>query len=167
MTGYHWFVLLVASLGWMFDCLDQQFFVLGRPAAMREFLHGASEREIGTYSDIATAIFLMGWATGGLIFGVLGDRIGRAKTMLITILIYSVFTGMCSLSQNFWQFAIFRFLTDMGVGGEFAVGVALVAETMPSQARAPMLTLLQMLSTVGNITAALINMKLGILGRRR
>src|SRR5215471_6111591 len=143
MTGYHWFVLLVASLGWMFDCLDQQFFVLGRPAAMKELLPGAKSQEIGTYSDIATAIFLMGWATGGLIFGVLGDRIGRAKTMLITILIYSAFTGMCSLSQNFLQFAIFRFLTDMGVGGEFAVGVALVAETMPSRARAPMLTLLQ------------------------
>jgi MFS family permease len=163
ITGYHWFVLLVASLGWMFDCLDQQFFVLGRPAAMKELLTGASDKEIGAYSDIATAIFLMGWATGGLIFGVLGDRIGRAKTMLITILIYSVFTGMCSLSQNFWQFAVFRFLTDLGVGGEFAVGVALVAETMPSRARAPMLTLLQMLSTVGNITAALINMKLGLL----
>src|SRR5262249_8636355 len=102
----------------------------------------------------STSIFLMGWATGGLAFGVLGDRLGRAKTMLLTILVYSLCTGLSALSQNFWQFALFRFLTGLGVGGEFAVGVALVAEVMPERARPFALALLQALSAVGNITAA-------------
>ena len=67
----------------------------------------------------------MGWAIGGLIFGVMGDRIGRAKTMIVTILMYSVFTGLSAASSGFWDFSLYRFLTGMGVGGEFAVGVAL------------------------------------------
>jgi MFS family permease len=104
---------------------------------------------------------MLGWATGGLVFGVLGDRIGRAKTMVITILLYSLFTGLSSLSVTFWDFSIYRFLTGLGVGGEFAVGVALVAEVMPARARAYTLGLLQALSAVGNITAALIGITMG------
>jgi MFS family permease len=111
---------------------------------------------------LATSIFLLGWATGGLGFGVLGDRIGRAKTMLWTILIYSICTGLSALSVGFWDFAFYRFLTGLGVGGEFAVGVALVAEVMPERARASALGLLQALSAVGNISAAFINLGLGI-----
>jgi MFS family permease len=96
-----------------------------------------------------------------LIFGVLGDRIGRAKTMLITILMYSGCTGLSALSQAFWDFALYRFITGLGVGGEFAVGVALVAEVMPDKARPYALSLLQALSTVGNIGAAVTSMSLG------
>src|SRR6266568_1454508 len=103
------------------------------------------------------------WASGGLGFGVLGDRIGRAKTMLLTILIYSLCTGLSALSVGFWDFAFYRFITGLGVGGEFAVGVSLVAEVMPDRARPYALGLLQALSAVGNITAALINMYLGYL----
>src|SRR4029077_2972680 len=103
-----------------------------------------------------------GWATGGLIFGVLGDRIGRAKTMMMTILMYSVCTGLSALSQGFWDFAFYRFLTGLGVGGEFAVGVALVAEVMPARARPYTLALLQALSAFGNVSAALINIGFGI-----
>jgi MFS family permease len=163
MTRYHWFVMVVAALGWLFDCLDQQLFVLARPAAMKELLPGAEPDVLNKYGAYATSIFLLGWGAGGLIFGVLGDRIGRAKTMLITILLYSAFTGLSSLSYGFWDFAVYRFLTGLGVGGEFAVGVALVAEVMPDRARPYCLMLLQMLSAVGNVAAALINMSLGVL----
>src|SRR6202044_1219070 len=104
----------------------------------------------------------IGWGTGGLAFGVLGDRIGRARTMLWTILIYSLFTGLSALSVGFWDFAFYRFLTGLGVGGEFAVGVALVAEVMPDRARPFALGLLQALSAVGNVSAAFINIGLGI-----
>ena len=163
LTRYHWFVFIVAALGWLFDCLDQQLFNLARKPAITELLGpDTAGNVIDQYSAYATAIFILGWATGGLIFGVLGDRIGRAKTMMITILMYSAFTGLSALSRNVYDFSIYRFLTGLGVGGEFAVGVALVAEVMPDRARAHALGWLQMLSTVGNVSAALINISLGV-----
>ena len=166
LTRYHWFVLIVAALGWLFDTMDQQLFVLAREPAMRELLAPSpgevpADTAVKAYSTYATSIFLIGWATGGLAFGVLGDRIGRAKTMLLTILIYSFCTGLSAFSVGFWDFAFYRFLTGLGVGGEFAVGVSLVAEVMPERARPFALGLLQALSAVGNVTAALLGMFLG------
>lgn len=167
LTRYHWFVFTVAALGWLFDCLDQQLFVLARPAAMKELLPPLEDprefaEQVKIYGNYATSVFLAGWAIGGLLFGVLGDRIGRAKTMMLTILLYSVCTGLSAVSQGFRDFALYRFLTGLGVGGEFAVGVALVAEVMPVRARPHTLALLQALSSVGNVAAALINMGLGV-----
>jgi MFS family permease len=159
LTRYHWFVLVVAALGWMFDCLDQQLFNLARKPAMEALIKSGQNPDL--YGGYATAIFLIGWATGGLTFGVLGDRIGRAKTMMWTILIYSLCTGLSALSVGFWDFAFYRFITGLGVGGEFAVGVSLVAEVMPDRARPFALGLLQALSAVGNVTAALLSMTLG------
>ncbi len=166
LTRYHWFVLIVTTLGWMFDTMDQQLFTMARVPAMKELLAPSpgvepSPETVGYHGGLATSIFLLGWATGGLGFGVLGDRIGRAKTMLWTILIYSLCTGLSALSIGFWDFVFYRFLTGLGVGGEFAVGVSLVAEVMPDRARPYALGMLQALSAVGNITAALISMGLG------
>ncbi|MCO6459183.1 MAG: MFS transporter [Pirellulaceae bacterium] len=167
LNRYHWFVLIVAALGWLFDCLDQQLFILARQPAMKDLLQISDPAQmkaaVDAYAGYATSIFLIGWATGGLVFGVLGDRIGRARTMLITILMYSLFTGLSAFSVTFWDFALYRFLTGLGVGGEFAVGVALVAEVMPERARPYALSLLQALSAVGNVTAALLNMTMGSL----
>jgi MFS family permease len=206
LNGYHWFVLIVAALGWLFDCLDQQIFVLTRQPAMRDLLaHVSRESQssgsaspsqksattadqsggdsptksaskgwlesvitlrglsVDTAGSIATSVFLIGWASGGLFFGVLGDRIGRARTMILTILVYSLCTGLSAASIGFWDFVLYRFLTGLGVGGEFAVGVALVAEVMPERARPYALALLQALSAVGNVTAALLNMAMGAL----
>jgi MFS family permease len=168
LTRYHWFVFVVAALGWLFDCLDQQLFILARPRAMSDLLSYITDPDqfkswTSTFGDLATSVFIAGWATGGLIFGMLGDRIGRAKTMVITILLYSLFTGLSSFSQTVYDFAFYRFLTGLGVGGEFAVGVALVAEVMPTRARPYTLSLLQALSALGNISAALINWQLGLL----
>jgi MFS family permease len=167
LTRYHWFVLIVAALGWLFDCLDQQLFTLARPAAMEDLLPKLDndadfQQSVKVYGGYATSIFLAGWALGGLFFGVLGDRIGRAKVMVLTILLYSLFTGLSALSTGFWDFALYRFLTGLGVGGEFAVGVALVAEVMPAPARSRCLALLQALSAIGNVSAALINLGLGV-----
>jgi len=157
LTPYHWFVFLVSVLGWMFDCLDQQLFNLARGPAIRE-LHGPEDAAF--WGGLATTIFILGWATGGIIFGIVGDRWGRAKTMVVTILMYSFFTGLSALSQGFWDFAFYRFLTGLGVGGEFAVGIALVAEVMPEKARSHALGWLQACSAIGNITAAFISMGL-------
>ena len=167
LSRYHWFVLAVCALGWLFDCLDQQLFILARPQAMEDllgYLKTSPDYKFWTqtFGDISTSVFIAGWATGGLIFGMLGDRIGRAKTMMLTILIYSACTGLSALSQTVYDFAFYRFLTGLGVGGEFAVGVALVAEVMPTKARTQALGLLQALSAFGNISAALINLQLGL-----
>ncbi len=165
LNRYHWFVLIVAALGWLFDTMDQQLFNLARVPAMRELLApgpGMSplQSDVEFYAGITTSIFLIGWAAGGLGFGILGDRIGRAKTMMWTILLYSAFTGLSALSWDIWSFSFFRFLTGLGVGGEFAVGVSLVAEVMPARARPFALGLLQALSAVGNISAAVISLAL-------
>ncbi|MDB5388790.1 MAG: major facilitator superfamily 1, partial [Planctomycetaceae bacterium] len=169
LTRYHWFVLFVAALGWLFDTMDQQLFVLARTPAMRELLGKASiavtTENVTWYGGLSTSVFMIGWATGGLGFGILGDRWGRAKVMLWTILIYSICTGLSAFSYNVWDFAAYRFLTGLGVGGEFAVGVALVAEVMPSRARPFALGLLQALSGLGNIAAALISITLGMLNQ--
>jgi MFS family permease len=170
LTRYHWFVLIVAALGWLFDTMDQQLFNIARVPAMRELLRTSPEvapdnAVVAEYAGYATSIFLIGWASGGIAFGILGDLIGRARTMLLTILVYSLFTGLSALSVGFWDFALYRFLTGLGVGGEFAVGVALVAEVMPDRSRPFALGLLQALSAIGNITAALISIALAFLTR--
>jgi MFS family permease len=157
LTRYHWFVLVVAALGWLFDTMDQQLFNLARGPAIGE-LHGSTNAQF--YGGLATMIFMLGWATGGIVFGIMGDRIGRAKTMVLTILLYSLFTGLSALSVGFWDFAAYRFLTGLGVGGEFAVGVALVAEVMPDRARPYALGWLQACSAFGNMMAAFISIGL-------
>ncbi len=168
LTSYQWFVFVVASLGWLFDTMDQQLFNLARISAVRELLgvsagDPTSAASVDWHASVATTIFMVGWAIGGFFFGVLGDRIGRAKTMLLTVLCYSAFTGLSALSQNVWQFAGFRFLTGLGVGGQFAVGVALVAEVMPDRSRPFALGWLQALSAVGNMLAACASLVLGSL----
>jgi MFS family permease len=162
LTRYHWFVLTVATLGWMFDTMDQQLFNIARRPAMTALVPAD---DVTVYADYATAIFLVGWGTGGLAFGILADLIGRAKVMVYTILLYSLFTGLSSFSMGFWDFAAYRFLSGLGVGGQFAVGVSLVAEEMPDRARPFALGLLQALSAVGNIIAALSGISLAFLIR--
>ncbi|PYT16624.1 MAG: MFS transporter [Acidobacteria bacterium] len=166
LNRYHWLVLVVASLGWLCDCMDQQLFNLARRPAMLELLHvrpgdASMAGPVAEYAGYATMIFMIGWASGGVLFGILGDRIGRVKTMVLSILFYSAFTGLSVLSTGVWDFSAYRFLTGLGVGGEFAVGVALVAEVMPDRARPFALGWLQACSALGNVIAALIGIGLG------
>lgn len=160
LTPYHWFVFAMASLAWLFDCLDQQLFILARDNAIKALSPGADPLKLKDLGGIAQSIFVAGWALGGLIFGSIGDRIGRARTLALTVLIYSLFTGLSSFAQDFTQFAIFRALTGLGVGGVFGLAVALVADALPENARPKALGLLQALSAVGNVTAGLCAMSL-------
>jgi MFS family permease len=160
LNGYHWFVFIVASLAWLFDCLDQQLFILARDNAVKALSPGADAPQLKNLGGMAQAIFVAGWALGGLIFGSVGDKVGRAKTLALTVLIYSVFTGLSSFATNFTQFAIYRALTGMGVGGVFGLAVALVADALPEGARPKALGMLQALSAVGNVTAGLCAMSL-------
>src|SRR6266566_7175233 len=162
LTGYHWFVLAVASMGWMFDTMAQQLFNLARKPAIRELLGaGATNATVDQQAAWATSIFMIGWAIGGIFFGILGDRLGRAKTMTITILSYTVFTGLSVLSTGILDFNVYRFLCGLGVGGQFAVGVALVAEVVPQRARPYALGFVQAASAVGNMMAALAGIFIG------
>ncbi|MCC7374251.1 MAG: MFS transporter [Verrucomicrobiales bacterium] len=143
----------------MFDCLDQQLFILARPSAMKTLLPpGMDPNEYGGY---ATAIFVAGWATGGLVFGAVGDRIGRGRTLTLTVLLYSIFTGLSALSTGWMDFAAYRFVTGLGVGGVFGLAVALIADALPDRSRTGALGSLQALSAVGNVTAGLISMFVG------
>src|SRR5438067_2899882 len=96
LTRYHWFVFVVAAIAWMADCLDQQLFNLARVMSLTDLNGGASADPdvVKLWATRATSIFLIGWATGGLIFGMYGDRLGRVRTLTYTILLYSIFTGL-------------------------------------------------------------------------
>lgn len=162
LTRYQWVVFAVAATAWVADCLDQQLFNLARMSSIAE-LTGGDKAAVETWAGRATAAFLVGWAAGGLGFGVYGDRIGRVRTLTYTVLLYSVFTGLSALSQTVWDYSLYRFLTGLGVGGVFAAAVSLLAETMPAAARPFTLGLMQALSAVGNSTAALLFILLGLL----
>jgi MFS family permease len=157
LTAYHWFVFAMASLAWLFDCLDQQIFILVRKDALKHLLPSTMDAsQIGAYSGYATSIFMIGWATGGLIFGSVGDWFGRAKTLTLTVLLYSVCTGLSAFSTGWFDFAVYRFITGMGVGGVFGLAVTLVADSLPANSRTGALGTLQALSAVGNISSGLI-----------
>lgn len=172
LDRYCWLVLIIAALGWLFDTMDQNLFNLVRSPSVRDLLASeiqdpdllaAESQKIGGW---ITAIFLVGWSVGGFIFGVIGDRLGRARAMILTILIYSLATGLSGLSWNWESYAFMRFLTGLGVGGEWAAGAALVAEVFPSRSRPMALGTLQSLSAVGNMLAAVITFLLAGLSWR-
>jgi len=162
VTGYHWLVVVIASLGWLFDCMDQRLFVLARESALKELLQNdaAALAEIKKYIGYATTSMILGWATGGIIFGMMSDRMGRVKTMVATLLVYSGFTGLSGFAQGWIDFTVYRFLVGLGVGGMFGAATTLVAESVPGQFRALALGSLQALSAMGNIMGSLISLQI-------
>jgi MFS family permease len=115
---------------------------------------------IGWYGGIIFSIFLIGWAIGGVLFGIVADYLGRTKALVFTILIYALFTGMAALSQTWWQLALFRFVTALGIGGEWAAGATLVAEVWPEDKRTKAAGLLQSAWAAGFLVAATLNLLL-------
>jgi MFS family permease len=160
----HWRVLLVASLAWLFDCFAQQFFNLARDGAVQDL--APDPARAAEFASYTTSVFLVGWAMGGLVFGALGDRYGRARILALMILLYSVFTCLGAWAHSYAAFCACRLLTGLGVGGVFGLAVALVADAVPDRARPPALGLLQSLSAWGNIAAGLIGMGIGLLAAR-
>lgn len=190
LSRYQWFVFIVCCLAWDMDCMDQQLFVLGRRPAMQELVNrqeidpaqieqaiqkaAASGKNmtpemaksslingmVTSQSTWATSVFMVGWAIGGIAFGIMGDRYGRVRTLMLTILLYALFTGLSAAAQSTFQFHVFRLLTGLGVGGVFAAAVTLLAETLPTQSRPFMLGLFQASSVLGNCTAALLSIYL-------
>src|SRR4051794_38526310 len=144
-----WMVLLAAFLGWMFDGLEMGVFPqIARPA-INQLLHGVHEDVIKWWDQVITACFLFGAALGGLVFGWLGDRIGRVKAMSISILIYSAFTGLLFFVRSAHEIAALRFVAAIGMGGEWALGVALVMEVWDAKYRPILAGLIGAASNVG------------------
>jgi MFS family permease len=129
LTAAQWKSGIAAWLGWLFDGLDMHLYTL-IAAPFVALLLGVSESEtktVGWYSSWIQAAFMVGWALGGGLFGRIGDRIGRSRALMLTILTYAIFTGAGFFAQTWWHLLIFRFLSALGIGGEWAVGAALLA----------------------------------------
>jgi MFS family permease len=158
VTGYHWLVLIIAAGGWLFDCMGQRIFILAREPAMRELLgSGVADAVVKSKGADATFILMVGWATGGILFGMMSDRLGRVKTMVATLLAYTIFSGLTGLARTPTEFFIYRFLGGLGIGGMFGAATTLVAESMPRHVRSLALGLMQALSAFGNITGSLLS----------
>lgn len=165
VTSYQWLVLFVAWLGWVFDAMDATIYAIVLHPALHDLLHSTSggpptTEQIGWYGGIIFSIFLIGWAIGGITFGVIADRFGRTKVLIATIMIYAVFTGAAALADTWWHLALSRFLTALGIGGEWAAGAAIVAETWPEDKRAKAAGVLQSAWAVGFFLAATMNLTL-------
>jgi MFS family permease len=161
LNRHHWSIFTVASLAWLFDCFDQQIFNLSRDGAVEDLVVNKTHAtELASYT---TSFFLVGWAIGGLIFGAMGDRFGRARMLAVSIFIYSICTGLSAIASGYAGFCFCLFMTGLGVGGVFGLSVALLADSVPDHTRAPALGLLQSLSSWGNILAGLIGMGIGLL----
>lgn len=149
----------MAWLGWVFDIADSAIFALAKIPMLTEILGKDEYARIG--KDIEANIqtlFLIGWSVGGLIFGILADKYGRTKTLIFTILMYSVLTALTALCHSVEQITWLRFFTAIGIGGEWAAGAALIAEVFPDKARAPAASVLQSAAAIGPMLAALGNM---------
>src|SRR5215469_18243624 len=166
-----WLALAAALLGWMFDGFEQGVFgLVGRPAlvdildlkddariaadesAPAELRRETRERVeglVGAWNDRVSASYLLGAAVGGWLFGWLGDRLGRVRAMVFSVLTYALFTGLCGLALGPWQLAALRFLAALGMGGEWALGVALVMESWPQSMRPLLAGLIGAAANVG------------------
>ncbi|HUD81907.1 MAG TPA: MFS transporter [Candidatus Saccharimonadales bacterium] len=162
LDGYQRQVFILATLAWLFDCLGQQVFVIARNPAVSSLMPpGTSAVTLKEWGGYVTSIFVIGWATGGLIFGAVGDRIGRARGLAITVLLYGLCTGLSGFSRGITDFCVYRFITGLGVGGVFGLAVALCADGLPDRSRPPALGLLQALSAMGNMIAGAAAVALG------
>jgi MFS family permease len=155
LSGYQWLVLAVAWLGWVFDSMDATIYSMVMTPALRDLLGArATTGNIAWYGGVIFSVFIVGWALGGIIFGMVADRLGRTRTLVITILIYAVFTGLAGLSRNWWELGIYRFLTALGIGGEWAAGATLLSEVWPDSLRVKGAGLLQSAWGAGFFIAA-------------
>ena len=158
--------LSAALLGWMFDGAEMGLFSMVGRAAIQDLLgYGTSptkeqEGMIGFYFGVVIAVFLVGAATGGVLFGWLGDRIGRVRAMSLSVLTYALFTGLCGIVKRPEHIAVLRFIAALGMGGEWSLGVALVMEVWPNRSRGLMAGLIGAAANVGYLTVGVIGLGL-------
>lgn len=158
MTRYQWTVFFSAWLGWGFDVFDALLFNLVAPVCVPQLLGVApGDPRVGAATGAITALLLIGWAMGGLLFGQLADRVGRARTLFLTMVVYASATAACALVPNVPLLVLFRFVAALGIGGEWAAGASLVAEVVPPERRIAAGALLYTSSPLGIFLAAFVS----------
>ena len=161
MNGYQWTVIFAAWLGWGFDVFDGLLFNYVAPNCVPTLLGleiGSSAGKAATlqWTGILTSVLLIGWAVGGVLFGKVADRIGRTKTLLLTMLLYSIGTAACAFAPNIWVLLVCRVISSLGIGGEWAAGAAMVAEVVPEKRRVEAGALLYTSAPMGLFLATFI-----------
>ena len=162
ITRYQWWVLVLASAGWVFDVYEGQIFNITRNQLLGDLLQVSPEdAKVKYYGDVFLGIFLVGGAVGGIGFGALADRWGRRPALMATILTYSIFSGLTYFADTLWQVAALRFLVAIGTGGEWSVAAAIVAESFPSRSRAQVGAIFHATSILGTWLAGLSGLLVG------
>ena len=152
ITGYQWRVLLLAWFGWALDNTDFNLFALVLHPALTELLGGTpTAGDIGRVGGLLSMAGLLGWALGGMVFGVIGDIIGRIRTLTLSVIMVAIFTALQGLSPNVFVFGVCRFFAGVGTGAEFVVGIPLVAEAFADLPRARMLGFMMTGASFGSI----------------
>ncbi len=164
LSRTQWAILAIAWCGWVFDIMDTALFNFAKGPMLTEMLGGPAAYKLNgpAIEGRIQTFFLIGWAVGGLFFGLLADRWGRTRTLVVTVLMYCSLTGLTALCRTPDQVLVARFLTALGIGGEWAAGAALVAESLPNRARVGASSILQSAAAFGPWFAAFAN--LGLVG---
>ena len=159
LSSAQWRSGIAAWLGWTFDGLDMHLYTLVYAPFVAQLLGASDTRDpsVGRHAAIIQGGFLLGWALGGGFFGRIGDRLGRSRALSMTVLTYALFTGLSCLAQTWWHLLIFRFLSALGIGGEWAVGASLLSETWPRRWRPWIAAVLQSGVNIGILLAVLAN----------
>src|SRR5688572_25560294 len=162
LSPQQWKSGIAAWLGWCFDGLDMHLYTLVAAPFVAELLRASSTTDpsVGRHASIIQAAFLIGWALGGGFFGRIGDRLGRSRALCLTVLTYALFTGLSYFAQSWWHLLIFRFLSALGIGGEWAVGASLLSETWPTRWRPWLAAILQSAVNIGVLMAVGANLLL-------
>jgi MFS family permease len=162
ISGFQWLILIVASAGWIFDIYENQIFAVARGNMLGELLRApANSPLVIQWGDRINSCFLLGGATGGILFGMLADRFGRGRSMTLSILVYAFFSALTAASHSVWQVMVLRFLVATGTGGEWAVAAALVSEVFPKRARAHASGIFHASSLLGGFAAGLASILAG------
>ena len=165
MNGYQWTVLFAAWLGWGFDIFDSLLFNYVAPNAVPTLLGlqigtPAAQQATLRWTGLLTSLLLIGWAVGGILFGRVADRIGRTKTLLLTMAMYALGTAACAFAPNMATLVVFRIVASLGIGGEWAAGAAMVAEVVPEKRRVEAGALLYTAAPIGLFLATFITFQI-------
>ena len=164
LTREQWRVLLASNLGWLFDGFEIYALFLTVGFALHQLIEASQYAQIPRYAGYVLATTVFGWATGGVIGGIVADYIGRKRTMMLAVLAYTLTTGLSAIAWNWASFAILRFLVGVGIGSEWVTGASLVSEVWPDHARGKGGGLLQSGAGIGSFLASGVWLLIGDMG---